>query len=65
MPIITVAPNNSVELLQSILHPWEIKGGAFFNDYASLIVAIDGKPTNHRLILRRDGTWTMQAEVTL
>ena len=65
MPLITVSPNNSVDLLHSIKEPWEVKGGAFYNDYAALILYIDGKPTEHRLILRRDGTWTMQAAVNL
>ena len=65
MPLITVSPSNSVDLLHSITDPWEIKGGRFFNDYASMIVCIDGQSTEHRLILRRDGTWTMQAAVNL
>ena len=65
MPLITVSPNNSVDLLHSIEEPWEIQGGAFYNDYATLILYIDGEPTEHRLILRRDGTWTMQAAVNL
>lgn len=65
MPLITVSPNNSVDLLHSIEEPWEVKGGAFYNDYATLILYIDGEPTEHSLILRRDGTWTMQAAVNL
>lgn len=65
MPLIIVNSHNSVDLLNSIPDPWEIKGGAFFNDYASLIVYIDGEPTEHRVILRRDGTWTMHASVNL
>ena len=65
MTMITVTPTNSVDLLHSISLPWEIKGGGFYNDYATLVVCIDGEPTDHRLILRRDGTWTMQASVNL
>ena len=65
MPIITVSSNNSVDLLHSIVEPWEVKGGAFYNDYASLILHIAKEPTEHRLILRRDGTWTMKAAVNL
>ena len=65
MPMITVSPSDSVDLIHSISLPWEIKGGAFYNDYATLVVCIDGEPTNHRLILRRDGTWTMRASVSL
>lgn len=65
MPLITVSPNNSVDLLNSIADPWKLEGKAFYNDYAMLILYIDREPTEHRLILRRDGTWTMQAAVNL
>ena len=65
MPLITVSPNNSVDLLHSIVEPWEVKGGTFYNGYVTLILYIDSEPTEHRLILRPDGTWAMQAAVNL
>lgn len=62
---VTVSRHQAVDLLHSILHPWEIKGGAFFNDYATMPLFIDGEKSPHYLILRRDGTWEFKAEVTL
>jgi len=65
MTTITVKQTHAVDLLHSIIAPWSIKGGAFFNDYASLKILIDGDETPHRLILHRNGTWEFTAEVAL
>lgn len=62
---VTVSRHQAVDLLHGILHPWEIKGSAFFNDYATMTLFIDGEESPHRLILRRDGTWGLEVEVPL
>ena len=62
---VTLNRSQAVDLLHKIEAPWCIKGDKFFNDYARLIIEIDGAETSHRLILHRDGSWSLQAEIGL
>lgn len=62
---ITVSQHDAVELLNGIEDGWWFVGGKFYNDYATLELNIEGELTGHKLVLRRDGSWSFKAEVAL